>query len=294
MWSRIKRLVDAAAAGLWSAGLALAGLIRPPRARRWRSSGNQRVLVIAPHPDDEVAGCAGAILLHLLAGDDVTVVFVTDGRRSRALSVPPEAMATHRHAEARAAMDVLGVEDWEWFGFPEGEWNEHAVTARCAAVLARRQPHLLYVPSRVDFHPEHEAVARAVAAALGAGGKARVRIYQIQVPLTRILTNVVAPLDEVWSRTESAFLAYGSQAGSLRSCLRMRRYAARAHGVPGQAEEFWEMSAAAFAALHAAPPARPLVETFRGVRRVSLTDPMAYLVGRAARRRLRVVARGAS
>jgi LmbE family N-acetylglucosaminyl deacetylase len=38
-----------------------------------------RVLVFAPHPDDEVLGCGGALALHARRGDHVRVVVVSDG-----------------------------------------------------------------------------------------------------------------------------------------------------------------------------------------------------------------------
>ena len=41
--------------------------------------GTGPVLVLAPHPDDEVFGCAGAIMRHIAAGDPVTVLILTDG-----------------------------------------------------------------------------------------------------------------------------------------------------------------------------------------------------------------------
>ena len=38
-----------------------------------------RALVLAPHPDDEVFGCAGAIMRHVAAGEQVKVHILTDG-----------------------------------------------------------------------------------------------------------------------------------------------------------------------------------------------------------------------
>ena len=41
-----------------------------------------KALVLAPHPDDEVIGCGGAILAHNDAGAEVVVALITDGRFS--------------------------------------------------------------------------------------------------------------------------------------------------------------------------------------------------------------------
>src|SRR5688500_13357690 len=90
---RVKDLALRALGAPWVWGIAALGWVRgagqPPsaatRPRPCASPGGLRVLVVAPHPDDEVAGCAGTILLHRGAGDAVTVLKATDGRRSRAL-----------------------------------------------------------------------------------------------------------------------------------------------------------------------------------------------------------------
>ena len=39
----------------------------------------KKVMVIAVHPDDETLGCGGSILKHISQGDQVSVVFVTNG-----------------------------------------------------------------------------------------------------------------------------------------------------------------------------------------------------------------------
>ncbi|MCH5376455.1 MAG: PIG-L family deacetylase, partial [Planctomycetes bacterium] len=86
------------------------------------------MLVLAPHPDDEVIGCGGAILRHVDQGDAVTVVLVTDG----AAAMPDgdtadrESYRTIRLAESRSAAKVLGycelitwqVEDRQLQGWP--------------------------------------------------------------------------------------------------------------------------------------------------------------------------------
>jgi LmbE family N-acetylglucosaminyl deacetylase len=258
-----------------------------PAVTAWGSPGKQRVLVVAPHPDDEVAGCGGTIILHVRAGDQVTVLHVTDGRRSRALGLGPEAMARRRHQEARESLAALGVERWTWLGLP-GEWTDRDFVVALERLLPQVRPHVIYLPSRIDFHPEHYRVARAAAPVVRrlGGESIAVRVYQVQVPLTRVLVNLVAPIEAAVPDVLRAYGRYVSQAGSLRSTLRMKAYAARSHGLAGMAEEFWEMSGAAYAALHAQEPARALVDTFRGLRLPALTDPLGFLRGRRERRRL--------
>src|ERR1043166_8506651 len=39
----------------------------------------ERMLVLAPHPDDEVIGCGGVVFQHLRDGRDVRVAVATDG-----------------------------------------------------------------------------------------------------------------------------------------------------------------------------------------------------------------------
>ena len=49
-------------------------------ALEWQPS-NERIVVLAPHMDDEVIGCGGTLARHVACGAEVTIVFLTDGRR---------------------------------------------------------------------------------------------------------------------------------------------------------------------------------------------------------------------
>ncbi|MSR05818.1 MAG: PIG-L family deacetylase [Gemmatimonadetes bacterium] len=282
------RAVDAVISRVWAAGVAGAGRLTPP-VPRWVGAGGKCVMVIAPHPDDEVAGTGGTLALHRRAEDDTVVVHVTDGRGSRALGLGPDEMAARRHAEAETALRALGVTAWEWIGLREWDWADAEGVSALTRALAAHRPGVIYAPSRVDFHPEHRRVARALAAALATYTESApaVRIYQVQVPLTRVLVNLVAPVAEVLPDTLRAAEEYASQAGSLRASLRLKQYAARSHGLAGGAEEFWEMSAGTYVALHAEVTEPPVHEAFRGFRRLSFTDPLAFALGRGERRHLR-------
>ncbi len=78
-----------------------------------------RVLVFAAHQDDESIGMAGTIYKHTQRGDEVKVVFLTDGSGG-ALDVDPKELSRTREKEAIDACKVLGVADVEFFRFKDG------------------------------------------------------------------------------------------------------------------------------------------------------------------------------
>src|SRR5262245_59164913 len=74
----------------------------------------QKILVIAPHPDDETLGCGGTIKLLTNAGARVDVLYTTRGENglfSPELAAPEERqqLAERRTREAEAACKLLGV-----------------------------------------------------------------------------------------------------------------------------------------------------------------------------------------
>jgi len=105
-------------------------------------SGGQRLLIFAPHPDDETLGCAGVIQHAGKSGVAVKVVFLTNGdgfrvaaeRQFRNLHVGPEEFihfATLRQQEALDALKELGLtrKDVYFLGYPDRGlmplWNHH-------------------------------------------------------------------------------------------------------------------------------------------------------------------------
>ena len=136
---------------------------------RWRPPRG-RVLVLAPHPDDEALGCGGTLLLHRAQGDPVKAVFVTDGEAGdpRGLYRGRDYRALRR-AEARRAAQVLGVGALEFWGLPDGALAAAAgLRPRLARLLEEERPDIVYRPSPEDPHPDHRALARRFQEARGA------------------------------------------------------------------------------------------------------------------------------
>ena len=275
---------SAIAEAVWTLGFAALGRRRREVAR-WEPLAGRRVLVVAPHPDDETLGCGGTLARHRRAGDVVRVLQVTDGRASRAGGLAPDEMAARRQDEARRAMAALDVE-LVWLGLREAEWRDHDLLPCLTGLLREDEPSVIYAPSPIDYHPEHVRVARAVAQV----ATCPVRVFELGVPLGPALTNLVADITCVEGVRAMALAAYASQTLGIRNLRRLRRYAGAYWQAAGLAEPFWELSPAAFRAVVAAEASRPTA--FRGLRGRAFGDPLSYLVGSRARRRLVAVAAG--
>lgn len=76
---------------------------------------SKTVLVFAPHPDDEVIACGGSIVQHIKSGDQVFIIYATDGRHSHSAVLDlhedpsPEELVDVRQDEAIRCAGVLGV-----------------------------------------------------------------------------------------------------------------------------------------------------------------------------------------
>src|ERR1700681_1738646 len=138
-----------AAASILAASLCLFSGCRPPAAVVARQPmtalqlrASDRILVLAPHPDDEVLGAGGVLREAVRRGLPTRVVFLTYGDsnewsflvyRKRPVILPQSvlAMGTLRRQEALAAAAILGVPaaNLSFLGYPDygtlNIWRDH-------------------------------------------------------------------------------------------------------------------------------------------------------------------------
>ena len=180
----------------------------------------KRVLVLAPHPDDEVFGCGGALADLAARGAAVDVLLVTDGAAGAADEESRRGIAARRAGESRAALALLGGG-----AVHEGGMRDRGLGGARASLedlvaswLAKTSPDLVFAPSPVETHPDHRAVACALlalarrpAADAGAAALARatVAFFEISQPFR---PNFLFDLTPVLERKRKAVRAFASQA----------------------------------------------------------------------------------
>ena len=125
----------------------------------------RQLLVVAPHPDDEVIGCGGLIARVLEAGGQVTVCVMSDGAGSHpgSPSFPPHRLRATRRQESLAALSVLGVgrDRVHFLDLPDGQSDRWDLPDRLDALLALPWD-AVALPSAYDNHADHRATQAMV------------------------------------------------------------------------------------------------------------------------------------
>lgn len=129
-----------------------------------------KVLVIAPHPDDEVIGVGGTIAKRTAAGDEVFVCVVTKGPKS----LFPEELVEQTRKECSDADAKLGVKETIFLDFPAVMLEtvpRYEFNGKIADVVQKINPDEVYIPHRGDMQIDHQMVVDAAMVAVRPRGK---------------------------------------------------------------------------------------------------------------------------
>lgn len=137
-------------------------------------AGGRRIVIVAPHPDDETLGCGLLIARAARMGVPVGVVALTDGEASHPNSQrwPATALARVRRAELRRAMARLGAGAARcvFIGWPDGGVARYGRVEVLRRALRPLNPGLVLAASPADHHPDHKAGWTLTRAALRGTG----------------------------------------------------------------------------------------------------------------------------
>ncbi len=124
-----------------------------------------KVLVVSPHPDDEVLGVGGTIARLASEGNDVTVAIVTKGWEPLFADSQVEQVRT----EARAANDVLGVKSLRFMDLPVTRLSQiprYELNKEFERLISEERPELVFSPFCGDRQDDHRQVFDACMVAL--------------------------------------------------------------------------------------------------------------------------------
>jgi LmbE family N-acetylglucosaminyl deacetylase len=203
----------------------------------------KKLMVLAPHPDDESIGCGGLIAKWLADGREALVVFLTNGAMGS-----PEArcagsegerqrevqsrLVDLRRTEALQAMQALGGAQSIFLDFPDGEVPKFldGLAEKLAGIINSFRPDVIALPFVLDRHPDHRATTpmllRAMSLTNGLSPAIAFLAYEVWSPLQ---ANVVVNISAEAETKAAAIRAYASQIAQrdyTDSALALNRYRA--------------------------------------------------------------------
>ncbi|MBI1853764.1 MAG: PIG-L family deacetylase [Planctomycetes bacterium] len=178
----------------------------------WSPEGlpRSRVVVFAPHPDDEVVGCGGLLVAFARRGDPVRVCFLTDGCKGGFHDKHDDAYVRLREGEAAAGLLSMGVADFRFWRFHDQELGAAPdLAAKMSREAADFGATAVLVTSPFEIHPDHRAACRAaIAAFAGKADAPEVWFYEVSAPLT---ANVSLDITSLAAAKKKALECHASQ-----------------------------------------------------------------------------------
>lgn len=159
------------------------------------------VLVLAPHPDDEVFGCGGTISLHADNSGRVQIILLTSGQEGG----NPDA----RVLESVAAAKVMGVPPpicWQYRD-RQLQYGERLVEQILSAIYQFGAT-VLFAPSLWEVHPDHRATALSAFEALRRHGGCDLMAYEVGAMLR---PNIFIDITETLAKKRRAMACFKTQ-----------------------------------------------------------------------------------
>ena len=124
-----------------------------------------KILVLAPHPDDEIIGVGGTIAKKTKNGDEVYVCIVTKGYEPLFMSDFIE----QGRKECKKADKLLGVKETIFLDFPAVQLEtvpRYELNSKIFDVIQKIEPDEVYIPHKGDMQIDHQIVVDAAMVAL--------------------------------------------------------------------------------------------------------------------------------
>ena len=207
------------------------------------------IVVIAPHPDDDVLGCAGTIALAADAGANIQAIYVTNGIHGTLTGAADKRLINIRKKEALAALKHLGNIKSIFLDFDDGNYKTNRQAATKIAGLIEPLKNLtIFTPWLFDHHSDHVETTKTLVRALELCKVDNVQIWQYET-WTPLIPNRIVPIQKVARAKLASIKEHKSQLKCRRydqAIAGLNEYRGRIAELDGPAEAFFALDAKDF------------------------------------------------
>lgn len=118
---------------------------------------NNKILVLAAHPDDETLGCGGALLKHKAAGDSTHWLIATTISEDHGYYKARE----QEIERVNQLYDFDSVHNLRLKTMQVDEYSMTDLIGKISAVIQKVQPNIIYLPFKSDVHSDHRKLFEA-------------------------------------------------------------------------------------------------------------------------------------
>ncbi|MEY8304009.1 PIG-L family deacetylase [Anaerosalibacter bizertensis] len=160
---------------------------------------SKKVLIISPHVDDETIGLGGTLIKHKKAGDEVCLVYVSDGGGSTTELSKSEVIKL-RKKEGEKLGEVLNINSIYFLDEPDGyvDSSKEELIEKIEEILEIESPEIIYTPFLIDGHKDHVESTKSVLKAIESWNSnfANIYMYEVNLPISLTNINSVSLLDK--------------------------------------------------------------------------------------------------
>ena len=175
----------------------------------------KRILVLAPHFDDEIFGCGGTLRKHVLAGDEIKIIYMTDGSNGIPQIKNKKKVFEIRKKESEQANRLIGINDFYYLMEPDRykPINNGSID-KLSKIIIEFKPDLIFLPWFLDNHPDHKKTNYMLKEAIdNLNYNCNICAYEIWTPL---IPNILVDISDVFDTKMKAMKCFKSQLKSIR------------------------------------------------------------------------------